>query len=76
MSTGVCKDHAAAIFNFNNMFVHLHGDDKNMFTMFIKRMLKWDLEERSTAKECSKTLGFMQSLRKIKVTSIAKVVLV
>lgn len=54
MSTGTCKRQAPATFNFNNMLVHMHGDDKHMFTMFIKRMLKWEPEERSTAKELLK----------------------
>jgi serine/threonine-protein kinase SRPK3 len=29
----------------------MHGDDKKMFIKFVKRMLKWEPEERSTAKE-------------------------
>ncbi|EGC40824.1 protein kinase [Histoplasma capsulatum var. duboisii H88] len=48
---GICKSQAPPSFNFNNMLVHLHGEDKNMFITFIKRMLKWEPEERSTAKE-------------------------
>lgn len=34
------------------MLVQLHGEDKKMFIIkFAKRMLKWNPEERSTAKE-------------------------
>lgn len=38
-------------FNFNNMLARMHGEDKKMFTRFVKQMLKWKPEERSTAKE-------------------------
>lgn len=51
MSIGILKCQAPTIFNFENMLVQMHGEDKKMFIEFIKRMLKWDPEERSTAKE-------------------------
>jgi serine/threonine protein kinase len=29
----------------------MHGEDKRMFIEFVQRMIKWNPEERSTAKE-------------------------
>jgi serine/threonine-protein kinase SRPK3 len=51
MLVGVCKAQAPTAFNFSNVLVHMHGEDKEMFTKFIKRMLKWEPADRSTAKE-------------------------
>ncbi|OAX78444.1 CMGC/SRPK protein kinase [Emergomyces africanus] len=48
---GICKGRAPTTFNFDNMLVRIHGEDKEMFIRFVKRMLKWKPEERSTAKE-------------------------
>ncbi|KNG79982.1 protein kinase [Aspergillus nomiae NRRL 13137] len=38
-------------FNFQSLLKNIHGDDKTMFIEFVKRMIKWRPEERSTAKE-------------------------
>jgi hypothetical protein len=48
---GICKGQAPTTFNLDNMLVHMHGEDKIMFIRFVKRMLKWEPEERSTAGE-------------------------
>ncbi|GES61291.1 kinase-like protein [Aspergillus terreus] len=40
-----------AIFNFDNVISKIDGEEKRMFIEFVKRMLKWRPEERSTAKE-------------------------
>lgn len=38
-------------FNFDTVINNIHGEDKRMFIEFVKRMIKWRPEERSTAKE-------------------------
>ncbi|KAG2417845.1 hypothetical protein HFD88_000944 [Aspergillus terreus] len=40
-----------AIFNFDNVISKIDGEEKRMFIEFVKRMIKWRPEERSTAKE-------------------------
>lgn len=40
-----------ATFNFENLIKNIHGDDKTLFIRFVRRMIKWRPEERSTAKE-------------------------
>jgi serine/threonine-protein kinase SRPK3 len=37
--------------NFESAISQLEGEEKTMFIRFVKRMLKWKPEERSTAKE-------------------------
>ena len=38
-------------FNFDTVINNINGEDKQMFIDFVKRMIKWRPEERSTAKE-------------------------
>ncbi|GAQ47382.1 kinase domain protein [Aspergillus tubingensis] len=38
-------------FNFSNMTPFLHGEDKRLFIGFVRRMLQWKPESRSSAKE-------------------------
>lgn len=38
-------------FNFDTVINNIHSEDKRMFIEFLKRMIKWRPEERSTAKE-------------------------
>ncbi|PKY06200.1 kinase-like protein [Aspergillus campestris IBT 28561] len=38
-------------FNFENLLTTVRGEDKRMFIEFVKRMLRWRPEERSTARE-------------------------
>ncbi|GLA91415.1 hypothetical protein AtubIFM61612_006265 [Aspergillus tubingensis] len=38
-------------FNFSNMTPFLHGEDKRLFIGFVRRMLRWEPECRSSAKE-------------------------
>ncbi|WEW60252.1 hypothetical protein PRK78_005737 [Emydomyces testavorans] len=42
---------SATAFNFETVLSQVDGEDKMMFIEFVKRMLKWDPAERSTAKE-------------------------
>ena len=38
-------------FSFDHSTTTIHGEDKTMFLQFVSRMLKWQPEDRSTAKE-------------------------
>ncbi|PWY94166.1 hypothetical protein BO94DRAFT_459068, partial [Aspergillus sclerotioniger CBS 115572] len=38
-------------FTFENSLRNIHNEDKRMFIEFVQRMIKWHLDERSTAKE-------------------------
>jgi serine/threonine-protein kinase SRPK3 len=38
-------------FNLSNLTPFLHGEDKRLFLNFVRRMLQWEPERRSTAKE-------------------------
>lgn len=38
-------------FNLDTVNNNIHGEDKRIFTDFVKRMIKWRPDERSTAKE-------------------------
>lgn len=38
-------------FNFSNVTPFLHGEDKHLFIGFVRRMLQWEPESRSSAKE-------------------------
>ncbi|GKZ46669.1 hypothetical protein AbraIFM66951_009808 [Aspergillus brasiliensis] len=38
-------------FNFSNMTPFLHGEDQRLFIEFVRRMLRWEPERRSSAKE-------------------------
>lgn len=38
-------------FNFENTLSHVQGEEKSMFIKFIKRIVTWNPDERSTAKE-------------------------
>ena len=51
--TGSLKspDIVPANFGFDTVINNIHGEDKRMFIEFVKRMIKWRPEERSTAKE-------------------------
>ncbi|KAE8354952.1 kinase domain protein [Aspergillus coremiiformis] len=40
-------------FNLDRLTPFLHGEDKRLFLEFAKRMLQWDPEQRSTAKDLS-----------------------
>lgn len=53
MSIGNFKGQAIpqTAFNFENVLSHMEGKDKRMFIEFVKRMIKWDPGERSTARE-------------------------
>ena len=42
---------APTTFNFENQISAIQGEDKKMFIDFVKRMIKWRPEERSTARE-------------------------
>ena len=51
--TGSPKAHVtvSAMFSFENSLNVISGEDKTMFLKFVRRMLKWQQEERSTAKD-------------------------
>ncbi|CAG8067253.1 unnamed protein product [Penicillium salamii] len=38
-------------FNFQNTLTKFNGEENDMFISFVSRMIKWNPEERSTAKE-------------------------
>lgn len=38
-------------FTFSNLTPFLHGEDKQLFLQFVKKMLQWEPEQRSTAAE-------------------------
>ncbi|KAL3482074.1 kinase-like protein [Aspergillus californicus] len=42
---------ALSNFNFENSIRNIHNEDKRLFIEFVERMIKWNPEERSTAKE-------------------------
>jgi serine/threonine-protein kinase SRPK3 len=38
-------------FHLSNLTTFLHGEDKRLFLKFVRRMLQWEPEQQSTAKE-------------------------
>ena len=38
-------------YNFSNLTPILHGEDKRLFIEFVRRMLQWEPERRSSAKQ-------------------------
>ena len=44
-------DATAHNFSFKNSVSKIGGEDKRMFLEFVSRMLKWQPEDRSTAKD-------------------------
>lgn len=48
----------------------MEGGDKRMFIEFVKRMTKWNPDERSTAKELRRDPWLYRSLMKIRITSV------
>jgi serine/threonine protein kinase len=44
--SATCKDRT-----FDEAIANVEGEEKEMFIHFVKRMIKWNPEDRSTAKE-------------------------